>query len=278
MDTNIVLLNQGYDQTFQAREQRLIDILSTYDELVVSFSGRLESCYAMDLCRASGTRIRALTLDNPLLSRRELARAHRYCQRYNIEQRVLKTDEMLFCDIEQPPKVAKDPVRFIDEAKAKQVDWDHLPLLIPASLEEMQAYLGRFHQPPPRTLWLFAREGMCHRDLRYGFHKRELERWGKASGGYLNRRFQNISQMDRSHVQMIDMAEQILADMGLDDAEVHFHSLNDDSVTLARVRLPSHQRARGFDRQLDIYRALKGMAFDYVTLDMALPNCHDIAG
>ena len=42
MDANIVVLNRGYDQTFQTREQSLIETLAGYGELAVSFSGRLE--------------------------------------------------------------------------------------------------------------------------------------------------------------------------------------------------------------------------------------------
>ena len=278
MDTKIVVLNQGYDQTFQAREQRLIETLAGHGELVISFSGRLESCYAMELCRAGGVRVRALTLDNPLLSRRELARARRYCLHHGLEQRVIKTQEMLFCDAGQLPPGARDPLQLLEEARGKQTDWAALPLLIPASFEEMQAYLGRFGPLPGHTLWPFAEQGMSHRDFRYGFHRRELDRWGKTSGGYLNRRFQDLSRIESHQVQMIDMAEQLLADMGFDEAQVFFHPLGGEHGALARIRLPAHQRAHGFDRQQDIYRALKGMAFDHVTLDLVQPQRHEIKG
>ena len=69
MGANIVVLNQGYDHSFQAREQLLIERLASFDELVVSFSGRLESCYSIELCRAAGVKIHAITLDNPTRSR-----------------------------------------------------------------------------------------------------------------------------------------------------------------------------------------------------------------
>ena len=48
------------------------------------------------LCRASGVRFRAITLDNPTLSRQSVARAQRYCRHYGIPHQVLKTDEMIF--------------------------------------------------------------------------------------------------------------------------------------------------------------------------------------
>ncbi len=37
MGANVVVLNQGYDHSFQAREQLLIERLASFDELVVSF-------------------------------------------------------------------------------------------------------------------------------------------------------------------------------------------------------------------------------------------------
>ena len=48
-------------------------------------------------------------------------------------------------------------------------------------------------------------------------------------------------------------------------------------MTLARVRLPEHQRAQAFDLQPDILMALKGTEFDLVTLDMVQEERHDLA-
>ena len=48
-------------------------------------------------------------------------------------------------------------------------------------------------------------------------------------------------------------------------------------MTLARVRLPEHQRAQAFDLQPDILMALKGTEFDLVTLDMVQEDRHDLA-
>ncbi|ABK39833.1 hypothetical protein ACQ2HG_00975 [Aeromonas hydrophila] len=269
MDANIVVLNRGYDQTFQTREQSLIETLAGYGELAVSFSGRLESCYSMDLCRASGIRIRAITLDSPTRSRKEVARAKRYCQRYGIEQRVIKTDEMIFCDHLRHLNEVIDPVRYICHLTALETDWSHLPMLLPAPVEELQEYLRRFGSLPTNTLWLFAKQGMTHRDFRYGFNKRQLGRWGKSAHGCLSYRFSDPELVERRHLRMVDMAEQMLADMGLEEAQVFFHTLADRATTLARVRVPARLRAQAFDLQPDILTALKSTAFDLVTLDMA---------
>ncbi|MCH7370481.1 hypothetical protein [Aeromonas sp. MR16] len=265
MDANVVVLNRGYDQSFQAREQRLIESLAGYDELIVTFSGRLESCYSMDLCRASGVRFRAITLDNPTLSRKAVARAKRYCQHYGIAHQVIKTDEMIFSVHLGHLADVKDPVRYLCQRLGQEV---HPPILLSASAEEMREYLRRFDSLPANTLWLFAEQGMTNRDFRYGFQKRQLDLWGKGGENCLSRRFSDPQSLDRRHLRMVDMAEQLLSDMGLDGVQVYFHTLADRVTTLARVRTPTGLRARVFDMQPTILQALLGAQFDMVTLDM----------
>ncbi|MFC5704863.1 adenine nucleotide alpha hydrolase family protein [Aeromonas eucrenophila] len=264
MDANVVVLNRGYDQSFQTREQGFIETLAGHDELIVTFSGRLESCYSMDLCRASGVRFRAITLDNPTLSRKAVARAKRYCQHYGIAHQVIKTDEMIFSVHLGHLADVKDPVRYLCQLLGQ----DHSPILLSASVEEMREYLRRFDSLPPNTLWLFAEQGMTNRDFRYGFQKRQLDLWGKGGENCLSRRFSDPESLDRRHLRMVDMAEQLLCDMGLEGVQVYFHTLADRVTTLARVQTPTSLRARVFDMQATILQALLGAQFDLVTLDM----------
>ncbi|NBA24903.1 adenine nucleotide alpha-hydrolase family protein [Aeromonas caviae] len=266
MDANVVALHRGYDQTFQAREQRLINTLAGYSELLVSFSGRLESCYSMDLCRASGVRFRAITLDNPTLSRQSVARAQRYCRHYGIPHQVLKTDEMIFSAHLGHLAEVTDPVRYL----CQQLEHEEgPPLLMSASVEEKREYLRRFHSLPANTLWIFAEQGMTNRDFRYGFHKRQLALWGDVGEACLSRRFVDMTSLDRRHLRMVDMAEQMLVDMGLGGAQVFFHTLGDRVTTLARIRVPERLRALVFDMQPTIQKALRSAQFDLVTLDLA---------
>ena len=267
MDANVVTLNRKYDQSFQTREHRLIESLAGYGELVVSFSGRLESCYGMDLCRASGVRFRAITLDNPTLSRKSVARAKRYCQHYGIAHQVIKTDEMVFSVHLGHLADVKDPVRYLCQLFEPD---GGTPILMSASVEEMREYLRRFDSLPANTLWLFAEQGMTNRDFRYGFHKRQLDIWGKGGEICLSRRFSDPELLDMRHLRMVDMAEQMLSDMGLDEVQVYFHTLADRVTTLARVRVPQGLRAKVFDMQPTILQALLGAQFDLVTLDMVL--------
>lgn len=68
---------------------------------------------------------------------------------------------------------------------------------------------------------------------------------------------------------MVDMAEQMLFDMGLEGTQVFFHTLADRVTTLARIRVPQRLRALVFDLQPTIQKALKSVHFDLVTLDLA---------
>lgn len=137
-----------------------------------------------------------------------------------------------------------------------------------ASAEEMREYLRRFDSVPANTLWIFAEQGMTNRDFRYGFHKRQLALWGAGGEACLSQRFSDIESLDRRHLRMVDMAEQMLFDMGLDGAQVFFHTLADRVTTLARVRVPQRMRALVFDMQPSIQKALQSAQFDLVTLDM----------
>lgn len=141
------------------------------------------------------------------------------------------------------------------------------PILMSASVEEMREYLRRFDSVPANTLWIFAEQGMTHRDFRYGFHKRQLALWGRGEA-CLSQRFSDVESLDRRHLRMVDMAEQMLFDMGLDGAQVFFHTLADRVTTLARIRVPQRMRALVFDMQPSIQKALKSAQFDLVTLDM----------
>jgi hypothetical protein len=71
---------------------------------------------------------------------------------------------------------------------------------------------------------------------------------------------------------MVDMAEQMLFDMGLEGAQVFFHTLADRVTTLARIRVPQRLRALVFDLQPTIQKALKSVHFDLVTLDPLIPR------
>lgn len=268
MDANVVVLNQGYDRDFEARERRIIETLAGYDELIVAFSGRLPSCYGMELCRASGIRIRAITLDSPTLSRQAVARAKRYCRHYGIEQKVIRTDKIISCN--HPGQAGKpiDPIRYVCQVMAPESYLEHQPILLPASTEEQRLYLHRFDSLPANTLWTFAEQGMTDRDFRYGFHRRRLDFWGLGGNGCLSSRFSDPGLLDKEHLRMVDMAEQMLCDMGLEEVQVFFHTLADRVTTLARVQVPQRLRARAFDMQAGILQALQSTQFDLVTLDL----------
>ena len=158
-----------------------------------------------------------------------------------------------------------DPVRYL----CRQLEHDDgPPLLMSASVEEMREYLRRFHSLPANTLWLFAEQGMTQRDFRYGFHKRQLDLWGKGGG---------LPEPALLRHRVSGSAESAHGRHGRADAVRHGagwcpgllpypggqgHHPGED---------PGSQRMRAlvFDMQPSIQKALKSAQFDLVTLDMA---------
>ncbi|QCG47402.1 adenine nucleotide alpha-hydrolase family protein [Aeromonas schubertii] len=268
MSDNIVSLSPVRDQLFLAREQRLMAQLAAHPRLIVSFSGRMESCYAMELCRAAGVSVRAFTVDSPNRSRRDIARSRRYCEYHGIDQVLLKSEEMIFFDHDGIATQAPDPVRWLSRFRDAHPGLATIPLLVAASVEDAEAYRAHFGPPPANTLWTFAEEGMTTRDFRYGFHQRQLAVWGSNETGCLSLRFSSEEDMDGDRLRMVDMAEQILADMGLPEARVFFHYLSDGESMLGRVRVDERELATAFDRREEILGALQACGFDLVTLDL----------
>lgn len=279
MPNKVVTLHADRDRAFMQREQQLVDALGQHPRLLVSFSGRMESCYAMDLCRAAGVQVRAFTIDNPTRSRRDVARTRKYCQHYRVDQVLIKSDEMVFFNHDGLNAQTPDPVRWIVRFRDAHPGLASIPLLVAASVEDRDIYRERFGEPPPNTLWPFADAGMTTRDLRYGFHHRQLAVWGSNETGCLSLRFSSERDIDSDNLRRVDMAEQMLVDLGLPSARVFFHYLSDGETTLCRVRLNDSERAMAFDRQSEVLAALQSCGFDLVTLDLHRVNdCSEVGG
>ena len=149
---------------------------------------------------------------------------------------VLKTDEMIFSVHLGHLDEVTDPVRYL----CRQLEHDDgPPLLMSASVEEMREYLRRFHSLPANTLWLFAERGHDPAGLSLRFPQAAAGSLGQGREACLSRRFSDIESLDRRNLRMVDMAEQMLFDMGLDGAQVFFHTLADRVTTLARIQVPS---------------------------------------
>lgn len=268
MSSNIVPLWGGRDRAFNQREQRIIDTLACHDRLLVSFSGRMESCYAMELCRIAGVQIHAITIDNPTSSRREISRTRKYCEYHQIAHTLVQSEEMIFFYRDGLLANSPDPIRWLTHYRDGASALADLPLMVGGSVEDLAVYRLRFGALPTNTLWTFADEGMTTRDIRYGFHQRQLAVWGNNEPGCLSLRFSRSQDVDGHKLRMVDMAEHMLSGLGLPNARVFFHYLSDGETMLCRVRLPQSERAMAFDRQQEVLGALQACGFDLVTLNL----------
>ena len=212
MDANVVALHRGYDQTFQAREQRLINI-----------PGRLQRTACL-LLRPTGILLQhgSVPGQRGAISRHHPGQPHpqppvggqgtALLPALRHPHQVLKTDEMIFSAHLGHLAEVTDPVRYL----CQQLEHEEGPAAADVGLGGGEGeYLRRFHSLPANTLWIFAEQGMTNRDFRYGFHKRQLALWGDVGEACLSRRFVDMTSLDRRHLRMVDMAEQMLVDMGL---------------------------------------------------------------
>ena len=91
-----------------------------------------------------------------------------------------------------------------------------------------------------------------------------LATWNKQSFACLSSRFPYGQSITRERLQMIDLAEQLLLDLGLRQVRVRFHG------NLARIETDED----GFQFLMDrarrehIHAAFKGLGFAYTSLDL----------
>ncbi|QFI55469.1 adenine nucleotide alpha-hydrolase family protein [Aeromonas simiae] len=269
MSNNIIPLHQGRDHATREREKQLLAVMRERGPLLVSFSGRMESCYTVELCRQAGVTIQAITVDNPTLPRRDVSRAKRYCAHYGIPHLVVQSDEVLYFSSHGREK--HDPLNPIEKVlriRSEHPEWSKWPLLVPGSIDDLALYRHFFGEPSLDSWWLFAEAGMTTRDFCYGFHQHRLGVWGSNEPDCLSLRFSCDEEIDGDRLRMVDLAEQMLKDLGMPDARVFFHTLADRQTLLCRVRLPDSERAMAFDRQHELMSALQMCGFDLVTLDL----------
>ena len=76
------------------KEARLIEVLHSYQQVMVAFSAGVDSSYLLAVAHAVlGERVVAVTADSPSLARTSLAEAEAFCREHHIRHVIVPTDE-----------------------------------------------------------------------------------------------------------------------------------------------------------------------------------------
>lgn len=253
-------LNQKYS--------KLIELLKELRHVAVAFSGGVDSTFLLYAAKeALGPNVLAVTARSYSFPQRELSEATEYARVNEIEHLIVDSEELDIDGFSTNPKnrcylcktelftkireIANDRgIHAILEASNSDDNGDYRPGLI--AVKELGIY------SPLRQI------GFTKSEIRELSKIKGLPTWNKPSFACLSSRFPYGESITAERLQMIDKAEQLLLDIGIQQVRVRFHE------KLARIETDE----AGFSILLNqevrnkVYQEFRRIGFIYVSLDL----------
>ena len=107
--------------------------------------------------------------------------------------------------------------------------------------------------------------GLTKEDIRVLSKEIDLPTWDKPSFACLASRFVYGETISEEKLKMVEKAEQLLLDLGFRQMRVRVHG------NIARIEVLPEEIGKLVDEKVrnTVYNTLKGLGFDYVTMDLA---------
>ena len=251
-----------------SRERRLYDALSSFDSVIVAFSGGVDSAYlAWVATEVLGPAALCVTADSPSYPDHHRQLALRIAREFSLHHEFVTTSET------EQPEYRANPVNRCYYCKSELYD----------VLSRLAAVRGiavivdgsnaddRSDYRPGRQA---AREygvrspldeaDLTKADIRELSRRAALPTWDEPASACLSSRIPYHSEVTTEKLRMIERAEAALRDLGFRVCRVRHHD------TLARIELGTNElhRALDLDVRERIVRELRAIGYQHVTIDL----------
>lgn len=255
-------------ESVEYKEADLIARLKQYPDLVVAFSGGVDSTYLLAVAVESlAEKVIALSAQAPIHSRREKASAIETASRLRVSHFFVETRPL-----ELPEFVANSPERCYHCKKHLfSLLWEKARALgftmlaHGANLDDADDYRpGAAAASELNVRSPLVEAGMTKADIRRLSRKRGLPTWDKPAMACLATRIAYGEPITPELLQMIEAAEDFLFDLGLRGCRVRRHG------PIARIEVPQEfisELLRPHMR-LAVLDGFKKLGFTFVTVDL----------
>lgn len=248
------------------KNQRLGEILRDMGEVIVAFSGGIDSTFV--LARALQElkdNVLAVTAASETFPQRELNEAIALAKQLGARHEVIQIAEL-----ENPHFVANNPdrcyhckaglySRLTEMAKARGIQW----VLDGANMDDLGDYRpGRQAAKEYGVRSVLQEAGLYKEELRQLAREMGLPNWDKPSFACLSSRIPYGSRITMEKVEQLDKGEEALRRLGFRQVRIRHHD------AIARIEVPREEFPRVLEMADRITELLKQQGFTYVTLDL----------
>ena len=250
------------------KKEELIRYLKELGSVAVAFSSGVDSTFLLKVAHDTlGDNLIAVTARSCSFPERELKEAQAFTALHNITHIICDSEELsiegfscnptnrcYLCKTELFTKIKdiaqKRNIRFVVEGSNMDDMGDYRPGL--------QAVHELGIKSPLRHA------GLSKADIRLLSREMDLPTWKKQSFACLSSRFVYGEEITEKKLKMVDLAEQLLLDLGFSQVRVRIHG------NLARIEITPQE----FEKIMEpgcrdmVYGKLKEYGFSYVSLDL----------
>ena len=251
-----------------AKFQRLTQILSESDRLLVAFSAGVDSTFLLKAAHmAIGARAIALTASSPTVPPGELDAAKEFADRLGCRHIVLDSHELTNPSFSQNPVnrcfFCKDELYRISRAEADKLGIE--TIVDGTNLDDLKD-----HRPGLKAAdeWgvrhPLVEAEMTKDDIRRYSRNLDLPTWDKPSSPCLSSRFPYGTEISLERLKKIGACEVFMKELRFREFRVRFHG------DLARIEVAEREIDRLFDQATReaIVKTFKAVGFNFVSLDL----------
>jgi pyridinium-3,5-biscarboxylic acid mononucleotide sulfurtransferase len=253
---------------FEAKRQRLYELLRQSGRVLVAYSGGVDSAYlAYAAHEAIGEQMLAVIADSPSLARVQLRDALAFADEQRIPLHTIVTDEM-----QNPDYVKNDSMRCFhckDELFTVMEQFrderGYTTVAYGVNVDDQGDW--RPGQQAAKRHGVSApllEAGLTKSDIRALAVAAGLRVWDKPASACLSSRIEYGRPVTREALEQIERGEEILRELGLRQYRVRHHG-DIVRIEIAREELPAVLKLEVFE---SLTREFKALGFKFVTLDL----------
>ena len=250
------------------KKEKLISILRLCDNLIVAFSGGVDSTFLLHVANeVIEGNVVAVTAQSPLHPERETEFTKKFAKSLGIKHIIMQSREMRRPDFVANTKdrcyackklLAEDLLKLASEMGIKHVAHG-------ANMDDLDDYRPGFKAAVEMGIIAPLMDaGMTKKDIRMLSKKMDLDTWDKPSMACLASRIPYGTLITDEALSKIDRAEQFVLSLGFISCRVRYHN------EVARIEVSPGDFKRLFDEKtrMAIISKFKEIGFLYISMDM----------